>query len=40
MLKNRYSGYGIGFDIHGSFSIFSTGLGNNFWSKYELIEKD
>ena len=27
--KSKYSGYGIGFDIHGSFSFPVTGLGRN-----------
>ena len=27
--KYKYSGYGVGFDTHGSFSFPSTGLGQN-----------
>ena len=39
--KYGYSGYGIGFDRHGRFS-FGNGVGknNNFWSRYEFIDKD
>ena len=42
--RNKYAGYGIGFDRHGSFSFPGTGLGwakcNNFCSRYEFINED
>ena len=41
--KSAYSGYGIWFDRHGSFSFTGTGLGRRviiFCSRYEFINKD
>ena len=41
--KYGYSGYGIGFDRHASFSFPRTGLGRNviiFWSRYEFINRN
>ena len=38
--KYRYSGYGIGFDRHGSFSSPGTGLGRNVSIRNEFINKD
>ena len=38
--KYKYSGYGIGFNIDGTFSFSGTGLGINFWSRYEFINED
>ena len=40
--KYKYSGYGIGFDRHGSFSFPRTGMRRNviyFWIRYEFINK-
>ena len=36
--KYKYSGYGIGFDRHGTFSLVNE-FGKNviFWSRYELF---
>ena len=38
--KYKYSGYGIGFNIDGTFLFSGAALGINFWSRYEFINED